>query len=407
MMKRSISSGIISTSSITGVRLRWAIEGRRWHSHTHSHSHDDWHDHSHSHSVRGSQEVSHNVSQINTAHPVPEPPQPIPVPPTPTPTPPNPVPPEPPLSVGRARDLTTSMLQQHAHSESLISPFIPSKARDAYIGLVGLWLTMRRTVHSTGSTSASSIGGQTAMLPLAQMRLRFWKSTVDEIFTGSTPPAEPVLVLISDMVRNHVVTKSFLLKMLDSISSRLGDPPFGSIADMTSYGDGVYASLLYAIADCNVGQTSENRMSLDHIMYHIGCAKGIVDILRDLPTALRRGRVLLPIEIQAKYGLRDEDLLRRKDMEDPTIKHKLSDAIFEIATHANDQLITARTTLKEVSSKKKLSDSQFAPLLTSLESKLFLEKLEKQDFDIFSPKLHMRPWTLPWKLYWAYQRRTI
>jgi NADH dehydrogenase [ubiquinone] 1 alpha subcomplex assembly factor 6 len=49
----------------------------------------------------------------------------------------------------------------------------------------------------------------------------------------------------------------------------------------------------------------------------------------------------------------------------------------------------------------------FGVLMPAVSTRLWLEKLEKLDFDVFRPELRAREWTLPWKAYWSYSRRTI
>ncbi|EHL02759.1 putative UPF0551 protein C8orf38 like protein, mitochondrial [Glarea lozoyensis 74030] len=128
-------------------------------------------------------------------------------------------------------------------------------------------------------------------------------------------------------------------------------------------------------------------------------------------------------------GVREEDIFRHGS-EAPGLK----DAIFKVATRANDHLITAREMMKNLqqgedaghayehegdeghnyaeripSGQSQLDELErgFGVLMPAVSTRLWLESLEKYDFDVFKPELRSREWKLPFKAYWAYSRRTI
>jgi NADH dehydrogenase [ubiquinone] 1 alpha subcomplex assembly factor 6 len=86
---------------------------------------------------------------------------------------------------------------------------------------------------------------------------------------------------------------------------------------------------------------------MDHIGSHIGKALGIISILRGIPILVSSntshpqregaGAVVLPLDICAAYGLRQEDVLRQRSQA-PGLK----DTVFKVATAANDHIIIAR-----------------------------------------------------------------
>lgn len=149
----------------------------------------------------------------------------------------------------------------------------------------------------------------------------------------------------------------------------------------------------------------------------------------------------------AEAGVREEDVLRLGP-EAPGLK----DAVFAVATRASDHLITARQMLRNlrsgenaghayehegedghtyssspslqetqavteaaeaeggdqdnVSRREKVElESAFGVLMPAVATGLWLERLEKVDFDIFRPELRTREWKLPWRAYWAWKKR--
>lgn len=77
----------------------------------------------------------------------------------------------------------------------------------------------------------------------------------------------------------------------------------------------------------------------------------------------------------------------------------LKDAVFEIATRANDHMLTARKMLKEVGAEGR--GVAFSTFLPAVPTGMWLEALEKGGFDVFDEKVMRREWTLPWRVWKA------
>ncbi|KAK7203531.1 Squalene/phytoene synthase [Myxozyma melibiosi] len=294
-------------------------------------------------------------------------------------------------------------------SPQLVSPFVPTPSRNAYIALTSLAATLQRSSRPPQTSSSSLTQSSGTSAATARLRLQFWRQTLQDILAGKTPPSEPVAVLLADVVRNHSFTRGFFTRMVDARIARVGDPPFPNIAALADYGENAYASMLYLVGE---GMPGGRGMPLEHVSSHIGRAMGVVEVLSEFTNTLeRRNRVLLPVDVMLSQNLREEDILRRMDLQDAEVKRRLADAVFEVATHANDQLITARTMLEELidrqGGRRKIDDAMFAPALSAVPVRVWLEKLEKADFDLFNPALKIRSWNLPLKMYWAYKSRKI
>lgn len=147
---------------------------------------------------------------------------------------------------------------------------------------------------------------------------------------------------------------------------------------------------------------------------------------------------MLPLDVMVECGVREEDVLREGGA-----APNLRDAVFTVATRANDHLITAREILKDVragkeeghefehlydvgheygdelpasasfsrtkSTAQRKQDVELAigVFMPAVATALWLEKLQKVDFDVFAPGLRTRDWRLPWRAYWAYARRAF
>ena len=145
---------------------------------------------------------------------------------------------------------------------------------------------------------------------------------------------------------------------------------------------------------------------------------------------------MLPLDVMAAKGVREEDVLR----EGPEAKG-LKDVVFEVATRASDHLITARQMVSNVREgrdvghafehegeegfeyaykdgnkgmerengesgwQRKEVESAFGVYMRAVSVGLWLQRLERVDFDVFKEELRKREWRLPWKAWLAYRKR--
>ena len=245
------------------------------------------------------------------------------------------------------------------------------------------------------------------------------------------------------------VMKLWFMKVINAREQYKDNQPYTSMAALETYAENTYSTLMYL----TLAALPLHSIAADHVASHIGKATGIAAVLRGLPLLAfppppnhhsnnaayagslggslsgRQGAVVLPLDVMAEAGVKEEEVFRQ-GADAPGLK----DAIFMVATRANDHLITAREMLKNLQEGKD-ADHQFehegeeghvytehsprghaqaddvergfGVLMSAIATKLWLDKLEKHDFDIFRPELRAREWRLPWKSYLAYSRRAL
>lgn len=319
----------------------------------------------------------------------------------------------PPMDLDGARQYCLKLLSEQDRSSYVLQSYIPRQARDAFIGV-------RAFNIETGK-----IADNVKKPEFAKMRFEFWKSLIQKALSPSLTsqslhniPAEPVAILLAhaNAVDNIALSKRFFITALQTRETFMNNPPFRSIDKMASYGEGTYSQLnyltqelLYSIAPTSSQFLNENPKiveELETIVAHIGQATGIATFLRGYNFFVTRKRfVPLPVDIMAKYSISQEQVLRGEISD-----HALSDIVFETATRANDHLISARTYLNDLNTEKlgnTIPDAMFLPAMTSIPVQLYLEKLEKHNFNILNPKLAKNEWRLPYRSYKAYKLRKI
>lgn len=230
----------------------------------------------------------------------------------------------------------------------------------------------------------------------------------------------------------------------------MNNNPYATMESLEKYAESTYSTLLYL----SLQALPMVSITADHVASHIGKASGIIAVLRGLPLLAfppspnhhtnnaglddmmtmqrnrsQQGSVTLPLDIMAEVGLREEDVLR-KGSEATGLK----DAVFKVATRASDHLITARSMVanlrkgqdighdfehaaeEEHAAARQLEprtvnvqltevEQAFGVFMPAVSTSLWLERLQKVDFDIFQDQLRRRDWRLPWKAWLANRRR--
>ncbi|KAI9713518.1 MAG: hypothetical protein M1820_000900 [Bogoriella megaspora] len=346
--------------------------------------------------------------------------------------------------VESARNYCSSLLKTYDSPSYLLQAFIPSSAQDAYLAIRAFNVDVARVADATSNPTVGT------------MRMQFWRDAITKALSGN-PPKEPVAVLLAkaqdDLHQRSDgkarLSKGWFHRIISTREQHLANQPFPTLGDLENYAENTYSTLLYL----TLSSLPLASITADHLASHIGKASGIAAVLRGLPliafppppnkhsnqAALggslggsRQGAVLLPLDVMADTGVREEDVLRQG-----AEAHGLRDAIFTVATRANDHILTARQMLKNLRAGQDVgheyehqhddgrnydmngpADSgtstsnaevarAFGVLLHAIPTISWLDRLEQVDFDAFAPSLRKADWKLPYKAYWAHTRRKI
>lgn len=285
------------------------------------------------------------------------------------------------------------------------------------------------------------------------MRFQFWRDNINRAFDGS-PPKQPVSILLAHALDDldtrsggsAKLSRSWFMRIIAEREKYINNAPYPTLEALEKYAENTYSTLLYLTLQA----LPMGSVTADHIASHIGKAAGITAVLRGLPLVAfppapnhhsnsgplggtldgqrrSQGSVTLPLDVMAKTGVRDEDVLRKG-----AEAEGLRDAVFEVATRASDHLITARQMLKNVyagedvdhdfehegeeehqyepisrskgAQQKEEVQRAFGVFMPAVATDLWLKRLQKLDFDIFREDLRRREWKLPWKAYFAHRR---
>lgn len=281
---------------------------------------------------------------------------------------------------------------------------------------------------------------------MVQFRVQFWKDLVVRTFAGEQP-REPISVLLhhalsqlaakeGSSTRSASSIKFWLLRFIGTREKHMDNRPFASLSALEEYAENTYATMMYM----TLAAKPMCSVDMDHLASHIGKACGIVAVLRGIAVLAAprapvgrpgtrdaghaRQALLLPLDVMAEVGLREEDVFRHGP-EAPG----LQDAVFKVATRANDHLITAREMLKNIKEGEDAGHAYehqgdsghsyedtggdsphnnvrrgFPILMESLPASDYLDRIEAANFNPFAVK---KSWKLPWKFWRSLKQQKI
>ncbi|KAI8979039.1 isoprenoid synthase domain-containing protein [Pilobolus umbonatus] len=221
------------------------------------------------------------------------------------------------------------------------------------------------------------------------MRLEFWKDTLNKVYKG-TPPQQPIAIALTEALKTSSLSSIWFKRIISERISNMDDHQFMTMKDMENYAENTHSCILYLQLE-SLGIKDVNT---DHVVSHLGKVNGITTFLRSIPFHISQNRLVLPAEITAKHHISQENVLRG----DTT---GMEDAVYDVATAAYDQLLTARSLLKSVPS------AAMPVLLSAVSNARYLENLEKANFNVFDRSLQKKDWKLPLVLWKSYKTGVI
>lgn len=356
-------------------------------------------------------------------------------------------------AVHNAVENVLKLLESHDRSLYVLAQYIPEPARSAFLATRAFNIEINKI--SDGGSNTGSVTSRASSAMLAQMgalildlKFKFWSDTLQKVFTGGDAPAEPIALLLRDSLENDInLNIDHFLRFLQTRKQFLRGTTFATTNDICAYGEGTYSQLNYQVQSAllsplispSVIKLLQHLMELQGLVRdvaaHIGQATAVsLMILGMQYYAQSQNRVTLPIDLMTKNDLSQEHLLRlvqghiSDTSEQEALRNKLKNVVFETAVTANDHILSARNKLDTIKQEVKkiagdtndklirtqskkwkggVPDVIFTPYMVAIPTVLYLEKLQKLDFDVFAKKMQQKEWKLGYKSFRAYYSRLV
>ncbi len=171
--------------------------------------------------------------------------------------------------------------------------FLPKKQRDAIISLYAFCREVDDIVDETKDHD------------IAKTKLVWWRDEIEKIYSGT--PSHPVALALAEHKEHFDLPKEYFIEIIDGMEMDLEYDVYPSFKELSLY--------CYRVASV-VGLLSieifgyENRQTQKYAR-ELGMALQLTNILRDVYEDAQRGRVYIPQDELAKFGISNDDLLNR------------------------------------------------------------------------------------------------
>ena len=267
----------------------------------------------------------------------------------------------------------------HSRSFYTASGFMDPEARKATRALYAFCRTVDDIVDESG--------------PDASALLDAWR----ERTLGSRPPRHDlVAVAWSDARAKYGIPLRYAEQLIDGVARDLNQTRYQSFEDLTTYCYGV-ASTVGLMSMHITGYQTDKAV---RYAVKLGVALQLTNILRDVAEDYQRGRVYLPQEELASFGLSEEDIANI--VENGSYDDRWREFMkFQIA-RARHIYEEAWPGIKMLNKDGRLPIAAAATFYRGI-----LDDIEKHDYDVFSRRAHVSKWrkirALP-KLWWQSRR---
>lgn len=248
--------------------------------------------------------------------------------------------------------------------------FAPAERREALFALYAF------------NSEIARVREQVSVPALGQIRLQWWRETIDGIFAGAAPRRHEVIGPLAAAIRAHRLDRAPFERLIEAREADLADRPPESLAALEAYAEETSAPLVFlalAVLDGDEAAAVEAGR-------RVGVGYALAGLLRAMPFRARAGRPLIPDEVARETGLdpRDWQALRAS----PALRA----ATAAIAGAALRHLAAARALRAGVPRRA------VPALLPAIVAARFLRRLAGARYDPFDPRVAAPDTMQVWRL---------
>jgi len=223
---------------------------------------------------------------------------------------------------------------------------------------------------------------------LGDIRLRWWRDAIDEIYAGSVGQHE-VVAALALAIHSADLPKKLFGQLLEARGLDLTEMPFETWPDLVAYMTATSSGLMALAA--MILTPGANSGEIHAACQPAGQAWALTGLLRALPYHARRNQIYLPLDLLDKYRVRQADLLAGR------MTPELGRLIRYLAQLARAELALARPLIRQLGAHTTTLPA-FLPLALC---ESYLRRLERPHFDPFThgpePALLWRQLRLLWR----------
>ena len=223
---------------------------------------------------------------------------------------------------------------------------------------------------------------------VARLKLAWWRNQVAAMFGGA--PQHPVAQALQPIVASFALPQAHFQEVIDGMAMDLDQNRYLDFASLERYCHRV-AGVVGLMAAEIFGATQEATRAYAH---DLGIAFQLTNIIRDVGEDVRRGRIYLPQDELAQFGVGAADLFQRR----------VSPAFQALMAH---QVARARAFYAKAMAALPPEDrrAQRPGLIMAAIYRKLLDEIERDGFHVLDQRIALPPlrkaW-IAWKTSWSY-----
>ncbi|MCF6218676.1 MAG: presqualene diphosphate synthase HpnD [Gammaproteobacteria bacterium] len=257
--------------------------------------------------------------------------------------------------------------------------FLPAEQRQAIVALYAFCREVDDVVDECSDPG------------LARIKLQWWRDEIGKIFDGE--PTQPVAQALKQSVSKFNLPLEHFLEIIDGMEMDLNQVRYRSFKELQLYCYRV-ASVVGLMAAEIFG--FEDRQTLDYAL-NLGLAFQLTNIVRDVREDAMLGRIYLPSDELAEFGVSEQDILSGQQTEAVTQLIRFQ------AQRAHEYYQKAFELLPEPDRFKQRSGIIMAAIYQAT-----LAEIEKDNYNVLKHRIKLTPlrklW-LAWKTARSEKRR--
>ena len=268
-------------------------------------------------------------------------------------------------------------VQQHDHENFLWAKTLPANVRPPIMMLRAL------NVETSMIGDMVSQGGA----PLREMRFAWWRDSINNVYAGN-PVKHPVLEALRYTLDVTALPKYRLQRIVSAKEQdQVAHQPPQTLEDLEQLAEATQSNLLYLQLEA----AGIKNADADHAASHLGKAVGIASLLRGTLPLLQRGISYMPVQLCAQHGVSTEELYRGINLDSAGMR----EVVYEVASAANGHLQACQ----ELHGRPEAVPREARQLfMSSVACKLFLEALQKCNFNLTDKRMQGGGFTPLWHI---------
>ena len=234
----------------------------------------------------------------------------------------------------------------------------------------------------------SAIGGRVRDPFAGEVRLQWWREVIDGR-RADEAAANPVAACLLATIADGRLAREPLLDVVEAHVFDIYREPMHTMAALENYACRTAGAVVKLAASIlkRAGGAVDNDL-----IEHAGIAQTITHVLRHLPLHASRRQLFVPAEVLARHGADAREILAGRT------SPNLAAALAELRARAREQL---RHASRLIGREAAVARAAFLPLAVV---PLYLDRVERSDFNPFKTAIEVPQWQRQWAL-WRMARR--